>query len=36
MISARVLGDDHRVDSSVVEALQDEMLDAISMEGGTE
>ena len=29
MVPARVLGDDHRVDVSVVEALQDEMMDAM-------
>ncbi|MCR4884282.1 MAG: recombinase family protein [Clostridiales bacterium] len=35
MAAARVLGDDHRVDISIVEALQDEMLEAIE-EGGSE
>lgn len=35
MVAARVLGDDHRVDETIVEALQDEMLDAMT-EGGSE
>ena len=36
MVAARVLGDDHRVDEAIVEALQDEMLEAMDEEGGTE
>ena len=36
MADARVLGEDHRVDDAVVEALQDEMLEALDEEGGSE
>ena len=36
MVEARVLGDDHRVDEAIVEALQDEMLETMDEEGGTE
>ena len=36
MVAARVLGDDHHVDKAIVEALQDEMLEAMDEEGGTE
>lgn len=36
MIAARVLDKDHRVEGTIVEALQDEMLDAMSEEGGSE
>ena len=36
MVEARVLGDDHRVDEAIVEALQDEMLETMDEEGGIE